>query len=61
MMENLEKGVLIGDRGYPLEPCLVTEFTNAQSADQEAFNRAFRSLRSKVERAIGMWKGTIYI
>ena len=32
-------------------------FLTIKTAEEEAFNRAFKTLRSKVERAIGIWKG----
>jgi len=49
---------LLGDSGYPLEPWLLTPFSNPGDGSPESrFNVKFTSARSVVERAIGMLKG----
>jgi len=49
---------LLGDSGYPLEPWLLTPFSNPEDGSLESrFNNKFTSARSIVERAIGMLKG----
>ena len=57
MIANREEGYLIADATYPLESVLLTHFANPRGDDQKAFNRAFKTLRSRVETAIGRWKG----
>ena len=59
LYDNRQQGVIIGDTGYPLEPVLITPFADPQTAEEEAFNRAFKSLSSKVERAIGVWEAIL--
>lgn len=49
---------LLGDSGYPLEPSLLTPFSNPGDGSPESrFNVKFTSARLVVEQAIGMLKG----
>ncbi|KAM7313318.1 putative nuclease HARBI1 isoform X1 [Ixodes scapularis] len=49
---------LLGDSGYPLEPWLITPVpgNHATSTACGRFNKAHSSIRSVVERCIGLWK-----
>lgn len=48
---------LLGDSGYPLEPWLLTPFSDPQNDDETLFNDMHAKARSTVERAIGLLKG----
>lgn len=48
---------LLGDSGYPLEPWLLTPFSNPNNDDYQMFNKVHSKARSTVERAIGILKG----
>ncbi|XP_018370949.1 PREDICTED: putative nuclease HARBI1 [Trachymyrmex cornetzi] len=46
-----------GDSGYPLEPWLLTPFSETQPGTQEEyFNECHSNVRSRVERCIGVLK-----
>lgn len=47
---------MLGDTGYPLQPWLMKPYDSPQTAAQKAFNARLRSVRSLVERAIGLLK-----
>ncbi|KAH7977772.1 hypothetical protein HPB49_003522 [Dermacentor silvarum] len=49
---------LLGDSGYPLEPCLLTPVPGHPPAHiaQGRYNTAHTSMRSVVERCIGLLK-----
>jgi len=47
---------VLGDSGYPLEPWLLTQYEEPVTRSQRKYNAKFGSARSKVERAIGVWK-----
>ncbi|XP_062342185.1 putative nuclease HARBI1 [Osmerus eperlanus] len=53
----VQDGWLIGDRGYPLKPWLMTPLTNPVTAQERAYNAAHSRTRSIVERTIGTLKG----
>lgn len=46
-----------GDRGYPLQPWLLTPVAHPQTAEEAHFNTTHARARSVVERSIGMLKG----
>ena len=56
MRDYPEEGYLVGDSGYALEGVLLVDFVDPQTEDEKKFNREFKSFRSSVERAIGLWK-----
>ncbi|XP_054155561.1 putative nuclease HARBI1 [Oppia nitens] len=49
-------GWLLGDSGYPLEPHLMTPFTNPTTPSQVNYNLAHTKTRNVVERAFGVLK-----
>ncbi|XP_071944610.1 putative nuclease HARBI1 [Antedon mediterranea] len=49
-------GYLIGDKGYPLRPFLLTPYFNPVHPHQQRYNRIHAVTRSIVERTIGVWK-----
>ncbi|KAK0145349.1 putative nuclease HARBI1 [Merluccius polli] len=53
----VEDGWLIGDRGYPLKPWLMTPVANPRTPQEQHYNRVHARSRSVVERAIGLLKG----
>ncbi|XP_063813803.1 putative nuclease HARBI1 [Pseudophryne corroboree] len=48
---------LLGDRGYPCTPWLMTPYRNPRPGPQTAFNSALTATRQLVERTIGVLKG----
>lgn len=50
------KYFLLGDTGYPLEPWLLKPYDPPKTSAEKEFNVRLRSLRSLVERVIGLWK-----
>ncbi|XP_063812255.1 putative nuclease HARBI1 isoform X1 [Pseudophryne corroboree] len=48
---------LLGDRGYPCTPWLMTPYRNPRPGPQMAFNSALTATRQLVERTIGVLKG----
>ncbi|XP_029923370.1 putative nuclease HARBI1 [Myripristis murdjan] len=53
----VEDGWLIGDRGYPLKPWLMTPVTYPRTPQEQHYNRAHARSRTIIERAIGLLKG----
>ncbi|XP_061584557.1 putative nuclease HARBI1 [Cololabis saira] len=49
-------GVLLGDKGYPCQPGLLTPYPDPEPGPQQNFNRAHRRTRARVERTIGLLK-----
>lgn len=49
-------GYLLGDRGYPCKPYLLTPFTNPILPDQQAYNRSHIRTRNTIERCFGVIK-----
>lgn len=49
---------LFGDSGYPLQPWLMTPISDPSDEIEEHFNQVHKSIRSGVERSIGLYKGT---
>ncbi|XP_066590863.1 putative nuclease HARBI1 [Prorops nasuta] len=49
-------GILIGDKGYPALPFLLTPFRNPESNEQERYNMIQSRTRMVVERTFGIWK-----
>lgn len=47
---------LLGDTGYPLQPWLLKPYDQPKTPAEKEFNVRLRSLRSLVERAIGLLK-----
>ncbi|XP_063802216.1 putative nuclease HARBI1 [Pseudophryne corroboree] len=48
---------LLGDRGYPCTPWLMTPYSKSRPGPQTAFNSALTATRQLVERTIGVLKG----
>lgn len=47
----------LGDSGYPLEPWLITQFTNvAENSAEDHFNVEHRKIRNCIERTNGVLK-----
>jgi len=51
-------GWLLGDRGYGIQPYLLTPFTpdDVSSAPQRRYQKAHTKTRNTIERAFGLWK-----
>ncbi|XP_063783118.1 putative nuclease HARBI1 [Pseudophryne corroboree] len=48
---------LLGDRGYPCIPWLMTPYSKPRPGQQSAFNYALTATRQLVQRTIGVLKG----
>ena len=60
IFQDPSQGFLFGDSGYANSPILITPFPNPSNAQEMKFNKAHKSIRSKVERSIGMLKNRWY-
>ncbi|XP_042341398.1 uncharacterized protein LOC121942291 [Plectropomus leopardus] len=49
-------GLLLGDRGYPCQPRLMTPYPDPEPGPQQNFNRAHCRTRARVEMTIGLLK-----
>ncbi|XP_030254806.1 putative nuclease HARBI1 [Sparus aurata] len=49
-------GHLLGDRGYPCQPRLLTPYPDPEPSPQQNFNRAHCRTRARVEMTIGLLK-----
>ena len=55
-MEGRLNGMLVGDRGYPCLPFLMTPLPNPQTDDELIYNNIQSRTRQIVERTFGVWK-----
>ncbi|XP_049918285.1 putative nuclease HARBI1 [Epinephelus moara] len=49
-------GVLLGDRGYALQPYLMTPYPEPDPGPQALYNRAHNSTRARIEQTFGLLK-----
>ncbi|KAM7413811.1 hypothetical protein PAMA_018889 [Pampus argenteus] len=49
-------GLLLGERGYPCQPRLLTPYPDPEPGPQQNFNRAHSRTRARVEMTIGLLK-----
>ncbi|XP_008299148.1 putative nuclease HARBI1 [Stegastes partitus] len=49
-------GLLLGDRGYPCQPRLLTPYPDPEPGPQQNFNQAHCRTRARVETTIGLLK-----
>ena len=56
--EGEENGWLLGDRGYGIQPYLLTPFRpdSVSTQPQRRYQRAHVKTRNTIERAFGLWK-----
>ncbi|XP_049453053.1 putative nuclease HARBI1, partial [Epinephelus fuscoguttatus] len=50
------EGVLLGDRGYPCLPYLLTPYPEPRAAAEAAFNNALSATRARIEMVFGLLK-----
>lgn len=55
-LNTIDKGIILGDSGYPLKNWLMTPFAAPTTAQQRSFNRSHRSTRATIERSFGLLK-----
>lgn len=48
--------IVLGDSGYPLQPWLMKPYDQPATPNEIAYNIAHKSIRSHIERQIGIWK-----
>ena len=53
---EINGGLVLGDSGYPLLRYLMTSYMNPRNPEEDRYNRAHKSTRCSVERAIGQMK-----
>ena len=53
---EISDGLVLGDSGYPLLRYLMTPYINSRNPEEVRYNRAHKSTRCSVERAIGQMK-----
>jgi len=53
---GLQKGILLGDNGYPCKCYLLTPLLNPSSGEEHRYNRAHIKCRTTIERTFGIWK-----
>ncbi|XP_017875626.1 putative nuclease HARBI1, partial [Ceratina calcarata] len=49
-------GMLVGDRGYPCLPFLMTPLANPRTDEERTYNNIHTRTRQIVERTFGVWK-----
>ncbi|XP_067090351.1 putative nuclease HARBI1 [Osmerus mordax] len=54
--QGLFSGLLVGDRGYACQPCLMTPYPDPNTRPQTAFNVALNRTRVKIEMTVGIIK-----
>ncbi|XP_071652749.1 putative nuclease HARBI1 [Temnothorax longispinosus] len=55
-IENQLDGILVGDRGYPCLPFLMTPVSNPRTDEETCYNNIQCRTRLIVERTYGVWK-----
>ncbi|XP_028457689.1 putative nuclease HARBI1 [Perca flavescens] len=50
------EGLLLGDRGYPCQPTLITPYPDPEPGPQRNFNVAHCRTRARVEMTVGLLK-----
>ncbi|XP_064475769.1 putative nuclease HARBI1 [Ornithodoros turicata] len=49
-------GILLGDKGYPCSPFLLTPLSNPRTPPERRYNTSHIKTRNSVERTFGVWK-----
>uniref|UniRef100_A0A1B0DBN6 Uncharacterized protein n=1 Tax=Phlebotomus papatasi TaxID=29031 RepID=A0A1B0DBN6_PHLPP len=55
-LRNREQHIVLGDKGYPLEPFIFTPYPTPETDNQERFNRLHEQARNTIERSFGVLK-----
>ncbi|XP_064468669.1 putative nuclease HARBI1 [Ornithodoros turicata] len=53
---GVHRGILLGDKGYPCRPWLMTPFLSTHSSDEDRYNSAHKTTRGTTQRTIGQLK-----
>ena len=53
---GMQKGLLLGDNGYPCKRYLLTPIVHPASRAEQLYNRAQIKCRTSIERTFGIWK-----
>ena len=51
-----QKGILLGNNGYPCKKYLLTPLANPSSRSEQLYNRAHIKTRTTIERTFNIWK-----
>lgn len=54
---GFDRGIILGDAGYPCKPFLMTPYRCADTPQKQLFNNRHCKTRCMIERAFGVWKG----
>ncbi|KAJ8305567.1 hypothetical protein KUTeg_016163 [Tegillarca granosa] len=58
---GFDRGIILGDAGYPCKPFLMTPYRCADTPQKQLFNNRHCKTRCMIERAFGVWKRRFHV